>query len=93
MTGILGVITGAEVARRCRKISSKADPLLCSISMFTSAPFLYVAIMVAQESITATYVSDETICPQQTALQTIVGGLKFVAELVPFHYLLTVANA
>ncbi|XP_025066384.1 protein spinster homolog 3 isoform X2 [Alligator sinensis] len=56
VTGILGVITGAEVSRRCRKISSKADPLLCSISMFTSAPFLYVAIMVAQESITATYV-------------------------------------
>uniref|UniRef100_A0A7M4EHA2 SPNS lysolipid transporter 3, sphingosine-1-phosphate (putative) n=1 Tax=Crocodylus porosus TaxID=8502 RepID=A0A7M4EHA2_CROPO len=55
-TGIFGVVTGAEVAKRWRKINSKADPLLCSISMFISALFLYVAIMVAQENIIATYV-------------------------------------
>ncbi|XP_064022331.1 protein spinster homolog 3-like isoform X2 [Pogoniulus pusillus] len=54
-TGILGVITGAEAARRLRKINNKADPLICATSMFVSALCLYVALMVAQTNITATF--------------------------------------
>uniref|UniRef100_A0A8C0IRN9 SPNS lysolipid transporter 3, sphingosine-1-phosphate (putative) n=1 Tax=Chelonoidis abingdonii TaxID=106734 RepID=A0A8C0IRN9_CHEAB len=56
-TGIFGVITGAAVARRYKKINTKADPLICAVGMFSSAPFLYLSIMLAAQSIIATYVS------------------------------------
>uniref|UniRef100_A0A8C0FCF3 Sphingolipid transporter 3 (putative) n=1 Tax=Bubo bubo TaxID=30461 RepID=A0A8C0FCF3_BUBBB len=46
-TGILGVITGAEAARRLRKINNKADPLICATSMFISALCLYISLMVS----------------------------------------------
>ncbi|NXH23241.1 SPNS3 protein, partial [Bucco capensis] len=55
-TGILGVITGAEVARRLRKLNNKADPLICATSMFTSALSLYIALMVAQTNILYTFI-------------------------------------
>ncbi|XP_009948770.1 PREDICTED: protein spinster homolog 3 [Leptosomus discolor] len=55
-TGILGVITGAEAARRLRKISNKADPLICATSMFISALCLYIALMVAQTNIISTLI-------------------------------------
>uniref|UniRef100_A0A8B9FFS1 Sphingolipid transporter 3 (putative) n=1 Tax=Amazona collaria TaxID=241587 RepID=A0A8B9FFS1_9PSIT len=45
-TGMLGVIAGAEAARRLRKINNKADPLICATSMFISALCLYVALMI-----------------------------------------------
>ncbi|XP_039363474.1 protein spinster homolog 3 isoform X2 [Mauremys reevesii] len=54
-TGIVGVITGAAVARRYKKINTKADPLICAVGMFSSAPFLYLSIMLAARSIVATY--------------------------------------
>ncbi|NXO01362.1 SPNS3 protein, partial [Rhinopomastus cyanomelas] len=55
-TGILGVITGAEVARRLRKINNKADPLICATSMFISAVCLYIALMVAETNILSTFI-------------------------------------
>ncbi|XP_042298141.1 protein spinster homolog 3 isoform X2 [Sceloporus undulatus] len=55
-TGILGVVTGAEAARRYKKINAKADPLICALGSLTSAPCMYLAIMLAQESILATYI-------------------------------------
>ncbi|XP_040982824.1 protein spinster homolog 3 isoform X3 [Aquila chrysaetos chrysaetos] len=55
-TGILGVITGAEAARRLRKINNKADPLICATSMFVSALCLYIALMVAQTNILSTFI-------------------------------------
>ncbi|XP_009076359.1 PREDICTED: protein spinster homolog 3, partial [Acanthisitta chloris] len=55
-TGILGVIAGAEVARRLRKINNKADPLICATSMFISALCLFAALMVAQTNILATFI-------------------------------------
>ncbi|EMP41056.1 Protein spinster like protein 3 [Chelonia mydas] len=55
-TGIVGVITGAEVARRYKKINTKADPLICAVGMFSSAPCLYLSIMLAKQSILATYI-------------------------------------
>ncbi|XP_068766084.1 protein spinster homolog 3 isoform X4 [Struthio camelus] len=55
-TGILGVIAGAEVARRLRKINNKADPLICAVSMFLSALNLYIALIVAQTNILFTFI-------------------------------------
>ncbi|OWK59823.1 Protein spinster 3 [Lonchura striata] len=57
-TGIVGIIAGAEAARRLRKINNKADPLICASSMFISALCLYIALMVAQTNILSTFVSD-----------------------------------
>ncbi|CAM2103975.1 unnamed protein product [Caretta caretta] len=56
VTGIVGVITGAGVARRYKKINTKADPLICAVGMFSSAPCLYLSIMLAEQSILATYI-------------------------------------
>uniref|UniRef100_A0A8C3XRU8 Sphingolipid transporter 3 (putative) n=1 Tax=Chelydra serpentina TaxID=8475 RepID=A0A8C3XRU8_CHESE len=56
VTGIVGVITGAGVARRYKKINAKADPLICAVGMFSSAPCLYLSIMLATQSILATYI-------------------------------------
>ncbi|XP_040506522.1 protein spinster homolog 3 isoform X2 [Gallus gallus] len=56
-TGILGVIAGAEAARRLRKTNNRADPLICATSMFASSLCLYIAIMVAQKNILSTFVS------------------------------------
>ncbi|POI29480.1 hypothetical protein CIB84_006770 [Bambusicola thoracicus] len=56
-TGILGVIAGAEAARRLRKTNNRADPLICATSMFASSLCLYIAIMVAQKNVLSTFVS------------------------------------
>ncbi|NXC43817.1 SPNS3 protein, partial [Penelope pileata] len=55
-TGILGVIAGAEAARRLRKINNRADPLICATSMFVSSLCLYIALMVAQKNIPSTFI-------------------------------------
>ncbi|XP_017684345.1 PREDICTED: protein spinster homolog 3 isoform X4 [Lepidothrix coronata] len=55
-TGIVGVIAGAEAARRLRKMYKKADPLICATSMFTSSLCLYTALMLAQTSILSTFI-------------------------------------
>ncbi|KAK9412446.1 protein spinster 3-like [Crotalus adamanteus] len=39
-TGILGVIVGAEAARRYKKINAKADPIICAIFIALSGFFL-----------------------------------------------------
>uniref|UniRef100_A0A670JM78 Sphingolipid transporter 3 (putative) n=1 Tax=Podarcis muralis TaxID=64176 RepID=A0A670JM78_PODMU len=56
-TGIFGVIAGAEAARRFKKTNAMGDPLICAVGLLTSSPSMYLAIMLAQESIIATYVS------------------------------------
>nr|XP_020667806.1 protein spinster homolog 3 isoform X2 [Pogona vitticeps] len=55
-TGILGVVIGAEAARRYKKINAKADPLICALGSLTSAPCMYLAIILAQDSILTTYI-------------------------------------
>lgn len=62
MTGIVGVISGAGISRRCKKINAKADPLICAVGMFSSAPCLYLSIMLAAQSVVATYVSVDKLC-------------------------------
>uniref|UniRef100_A0A8C8RIV7 Sphingolipid transporter 3 (putative) n=1 Tax=Pelusios castaneus TaxID=367368 RepID=A0A8C8RIV7_9SAUR len=54
--GIAGVLTGAQVARRCKKINIKADPLICAVGILSSAPCFYLAIILAAQSIIATYI-------------------------------------
>uniref|UniRef100_A0A6Q2WVB9 Protein spinster homolog 1 n=1 Tax=Esox lucius TaxID=8010 RepID=A0A6Q2WVB9_ESOLU len=56
VSGILGVASGAEVSRRLRVWTPRADPLVCAIGLLLSAPFLYLAIVFAQVSTIATYV-------------------------------------
>ncbi|XP_063002493.1 protein spinster homolog 3 [Elgaria multicarinata webbii] len=55
-TGILGVVSGAEAARRYKKVNAKADPLICALGSLASAPCIYLGIMLAQQSIVATYI-------------------------------------
>lgn len=61
MTGVLGVASGVLVSRHLRKVTPRADPLVCAAGLLMSAPFLYLAIVFAETSIVATYVSSQ--CP------------------------------
>ncbi|XP_058020329.1 protein spinster homolog 3-like isoform X3 [Ahaetulla prasina] len=55
-TGILGVVIGAEAARRYKKVNTKADPLICAMGLLCSSPCMYLAIMLAGKSIVAAYI-------------------------------------
>ncbi|XP_064425131.1 protein spinster homolog 3 [Latimeria chalumnae] len=55
-TGVFGVLIGTAVASRWKKITPHADPLICAVGMLSSAPCLYLAIVLAQSSTPATYV-------------------------------------
>nr|XP_040047505.1 protein spinster homolog 1 isoform X2 [Gasterosteus aculeatus aculeatus] len=56
VTGVLGVASGVQVSRQLRTRTARADPLVCAAGLLLSAPFLYLAIVFAQASTTATYV-------------------------------------
>ncbi|XP_073525178.1 protein spinster homolog 1-like [Phyllobates terribilis] len=56
ISGILGVGTGAEIAKRCRKYNPRADPIVCAVGLLGSAIFLLLAIILADISLVATYV-------------------------------------
>ncbi|KAG9341460.1 hypothetical protein JZ751_019270 [Albula glossodonta] len=58
VTGILGVVIGTSIAKRLRDRVPNADPLICAVGMLTSAPCFFLAIVLAYNSIPATYVSD-----------------------------------
>ncbi|XP_070591318.1 protein spinster homolog 3 [Erythrolamprus reginae] len=55
-TGILGVVLGAEAARRYKKVNNRADPLICAMGLLSSSPCMYLAIMLAEKSIVAAYI-------------------------------------
>ena len=57
MTGVLGVTSGMVVSRGLRRRTQRADPLVCAAGLLLSAPFLYLAVVFAQSSTVATYVS------------------------------------
>ncbi|XP_056199781.1 protein spinster homolog 3-like isoform X2 [Falco biarmicus] len=93
-TGILGVIAGAEAARRLRKINNKADPLICATSMCISALCLYIALMVAQTNILSTfYVVTPRRQSTAIALQILVShllgdaGSPYLIGIASFEYL------
>lgn len=60
VTGILGVASGVQVSRKLRTRTPRADPLVCAAGLLLSAPFLYLAIVFAQASTIATYVSSSS---------------------------------
>lgn len=56
VTGVLGVASGVEVSRRLKKVTPRADPLVCAAGLLLAAPFLFLSIVCAQASTVATYV-------------------------------------
>ncbi|XP_063059599.1 protein spinster homolog 3 isoform X2 [Engraulis encrasicolus] len=56
VTGIVGVFLGSMMSRRFRDRVPNADPLICAVGMLTSAPCLFIAIILASTSIPVTYV-------------------------------------
>lgn len=56
VTGIFGVIMGAEASRRYKKVNPRAEPLICASSLLAAAPCLYLALILAPRTIWASYV-------------------------------------
>ncbi|XP_031993813.1 protein spinster homolog 3 isoform X2 [Hylobates moloch] len=55
MTGVIGVILGAEAARRYKKVIPGAEPLICASSLLATAPCLYLALVLAPTTLLASY--------------------------------------
>ncbi|GAB5580374.1 protein spinster homolog 3 isoform X2 [Prionailurus iriomotensis] len=72
VTGIIGVVVGAEACRRYKKVNPRAEPLLCAGSLLVAAPCLYLALILAPTAFLASYagrdqagrVGDQGPCPQ-----------------------------
>ncbi|XP_046945692.1 protein spinster homolog 3 isoform X1 [Lynx rufus] len=56
VTGIIGVVLGAEASRRYKKVNPRAEPLLCAGSLLIAAPCLYLALILAPTTFLASYV-------------------------------------
>ncbi|XP_055982471.1 protein spinster homolog 3 [Sorex fumeus] len=56
VTGIFGVVLGAEASRRYKKVNPRAEPLLCASSLLAAAPCLYLALILAPTTLWASYV-------------------------------------
>ncbi|KAG5203592.1 hypothetical protein JEQ12_003175 [Ovis aries] len=56
VTGIIGVILGAETSRRYKKTNPQAEPLICAASLLAAAPCLYLALILAPTTLLASYV-------------------------------------
>uniref|UniRef100_A0A8C9JUQ0 SPNS lysolipid transporter 3, sphingosine-1-phosphate (putative) n=1 Tax=Panthera tigris altaica TaxID=74533 RepID=A0A8C9JUQ0_PANTA len=56
VTGIIGVVLGAEASRRYQKVNPRAEPLLCAGSLLVAAPCLYLALILAPTTFLASYV-------------------------------------
>lgn len=48
MAGLMGVPLGSSVAQRLRLIDSTCDPLICGFALLSSAPFVYLALLLAE---------------------------------------------
>ncbi|XP_053068709.1 protein spinster homolog 3 isoform X2 [Acinonyx jubatus] len=55
VTGIIGVVLGAEASRRYKKVNPRAEPLLCAGSLLVAAPCLYLALILAPTTFLASY--------------------------------------
>lgn len=58
VTGIIGVVLGAEASRRYKKVNPRAEPLICACSLLIAAPCLYLALILAPVTLLASYVSE-----------------------------------
>ena len=56
MTGLVGVILGAEASRRYKKVNPRAEPLICAASLLAAASCLYLALILAPTTLLASYV-------------------------------------
>ncbi|XP_047563969.1 protein spinster homolog 3 isoform X2 [Lutra lutra] len=56
VTGIIGVVLGAEAARRYKKVNPRAEPLICAFSLLAAAPCLFLALILARVTLLASYV-------------------------------------
>ncbi|XP_029783703.1 protein spinster homolog 3 isoform X5 [Suricata suricatta] len=56
VTGIIGVVLGAEASRRYKKVNPRAEPLVCACSLLIAAPCLYLALTLAPATFLASYV-------------------------------------
>ncbi|XP_045746103.1 protein spinster homolog 3 isoform X1 [Mirounga angustirostris] len=56
VTGIIGVVLGAEASRRYKKVNPRAEPLICACSLLIAAPCLYLALILAPVTLLASYV-------------------------------------
>jgi len=54
--GITGVSLGLYFSSQLRKVTQKADPLVCGIGLIASAPFLYLAIVMSSRDAVLTWV-------------------------------------
>jgi MFS transporter, Spinster family, sphingosine-1-phosphate transporter len=50
MAGLIGVPLGSGLAQHFRPINSSCDPLICAFGLITSAPFVYLGLVVAKYS-------------------------------------------
>ncbi|XP_030875029.1 uncharacterized protein LOC102729490 isoform X2 [Leptonychotes weddellii] len=55
VTGIIGVVLGAEASRRYKKVNPRAEPLICACSLLIAAPCLYLALILAPVTLLASY--------------------------------------
>uniref|UniRef100_G3U003 SPNS lysolipid transporter 3, sphingosine-1-phosphate (putative) n=1 Tax=Loxodonta africana TaxID=9785 RepID=G3U003_LOXAF len=56
MTGIIGVVLGAEASRRYKKVNPRAEPLICASSLLATALCLYLALVLAPTTLLGFYV-------------------------------------
>lgn len=61
VTGIIGVVLGAEASRRYKKVNPRAEPLICASSLFAAAVCFYLALILAPTTLLASYVSEGRI--------------------------------
>lgn len=50
ISGLLGVPLGSFAAQRLRPINSEVDPLICAFGLISSAPFIYLGLIIAKFS-------------------------------------------
>ncbi|XP_027424017.2 protein spinster homolog 3 isoform X3 [Zalophus californianus] len=55
VTGIIGVVLGAEASRRYKKVNPRAESLICAYSLLIAAPCLYLALILAPVTLLASY--------------------------------------
>uniref|UniRef100_A0A3Q2HBM9 SPNS lysolipid transporter 3, sphingosine-1-phosphate (putative) n=1 Tax=Equus caballus TaxID=9796 RepID=A0A3Q2HBM9_HORSE len=56
VTGIVGVVLGAEVSRSYKRVNPRAEPLICASSLLAAAPCLYLALVLAPITFPFSYI-------------------------------------
>lgn len=51
LAGLTGVPLGSFLAQKWRKTNESCDPLICAIGLITSAPLVYLGLVVSQHSL------------------------------------------